>query len=217
MLGEPVERPEAEFTPGPELSVAAAIDAYRQRQTETEAAVRRLPLDTPTRRGTAPTCVRCSSTSSTRRHATPDTPTPPAHCSTEPPGSEPAHERFGVAGNDAGSMVSPEVGRLAPDRLVGVHVTQVFSFQSGDPAEFEKLTEADYAALAHLQWFQDTKGAFNVVQGQQPQTLAHALADSPAGLAGWNGQLLGELPDDLAVANLALYWLTDTTASSMRL
>lgn len=127
------------------------------------------------------------------------------------------YDRYGAAGNDAGSIVSPEVGRVDPDHVVGVHVTQVFSFPSGDPAELDSLTEEDMGALSHLQWFVDTKGAFNVIQGQQPQTLAHALADSPSGLAGWNGQLLGELADDLAVANLALYWLTGTTASSMRI
>lgn len=128
------------------------------------------------------------------------------------------YDRYGAAGNDTGSIVSPEVGRAAPDRVLGVHVTQVFSFPSGDPSEFESLTEADLGALDHMQWFVDTKGAFNVLQAQQPQTLAHALADSPAGLAGWNGQLLGEdLDIDLVVAQLAWYWLTGTIASSMRI
>ena len=37
------------------------------------------------------------------------------------------YTRYGAVGNDAGSMISPEVGRLDPKRVVGVHVTQVFS------------------------------------------------------------------------------------------
>ena len=37
------------------------------------------------------------------------------------------YERYGAVGNDAGSMISPEVGRLDPDHVVGVHVTQLFS------------------------------------------------------------------------------------------
>jgi epoxide hydrolase len=41
------------------------------------------------------------------------------------------YQRYGAAGNDAGSMVSPEIGRLGPDHVTGVHVTQVFSFPSG--------------------------------------------------------------------------------------
>ena len=133
------------------------------------------------------------------------------------------YQRYGAAGNDAGSMVSPEVGRLDPDHVTGVHVTQVFSFPSGDPGEFEGLSGQDMAALAKLQWFMDHKFSFNQLQSQQPQTLAHALADSPAGLLAWNGQLMGEdamgekgLDDDFILTNVALYWLTNTGGSSIR-
>jgi pimeloyl-ACP methyl ester carboxylesterase len=133
------------------------------------------------------------------------------------------YQRYGAAGNDAGSMVSPEVGRLDPDHVTAVHVTQVFSFPSGDPAEFEGLSEQDMAALAKLQWFMDHKFSFNQLHSQQPQTLAHALADSPVGLLAWNGQLMGEdamgekgLDDDFILANVALYWLTNTGGSSIR-
>jgi pimeloyl-ACP methyl ester carboxylesterase len=127
------------------------------------------------------------------------------------------YERYGAVGNDAGSMVSPEIGRVDREHAVGVHVTQLFSFPSGDPAEFEKLTEDDHAALAHLQWFMDNKFAFNVLHSQQPQTVAFALADSPAGLLGWHLQLLGEsLDDDFVLANVAIYWFTGTAASAIR-
>ncbi|WP_431905394.1 epoxide hydrolase family protein [Amycolatopsis thermoflava] len=126
------------------------------------------------------------------------------------------YERYGAVGNDGGSLISPEVGRVDPSHVVGVHVTQIFSFPSGDPAEMADLTPEEGSALEHLQWFWSKMGAFNQLQAQQPQTLAHALADSPAGLAGWNGQLLAGLDDDFVVTNLAIYWLTETTASSMR-
>jgi pimeloyl-ACP methyl ester carboxylesterase len=128
------------------------------------------------------------------------------------------YERFGAVGNDAGSMISPEVGRLAPERVVGVHVTQLFSFPTGDPAEMEGLSEEEQAGMAVLKWFWEEKGAFNVLQSQQPQTLAHALSDSPAGLVGWLDQLLGEeLDDDFVLTNAAIYWLTRTAGSSIRL
>jgi pimeloyl-ACP methyl ester carboxylesterase len=127
------------------------------------------------------------------------------------------YDRYGAVGNDAGSMVSPEIGRIDAEHVVGVHVTQLFSFPSADPAEFEKLTEEDHAALAHLQWFMDNKFAFNVLHSQQPQTLAFALADSPVGLLGWHLQLLGESLDrDFVLANVAIYWLTGTAASAIR-
>jgi epoxide hydrolase len=127
------------------------------------------------------------------------------------------YARYGAIGNDAGSMISPELGRLEPERVAGVHVTQLFSFPSGDPAELTGLDEDEQAAMSVLQWFWQHKGAFNVLLGQQPQTIAHALADSPAGLLAWNAQLFDEsLDDDFIIANVALYWLTGTAGTSIR-
>ncbi|WP_454042503.1 epoxide hydrolase family protein [Cellulosimicrobium sp. Marseille-Q8652] len=127
------------------------------------------------------------------------------------------YERYGAVGNDGGSMISPEVGRLDPDHVVGVHVTQLYSFPSGDPAELADLDEDEQAALAHLGWFWENIGAFNVLQSQQPQTLAHSLADSPAGLLGWNVQLMPDLDPAFTVANAAVYWFTGTQGSALRL
>ena len=71
--------------------------------------------------------------------------------------------------------------------------------------------------MSVLQWFWQHKGAFNMLQGQQPQTLAHALADSPAGLLAWNAQLFDEdLDDEFILANVTLYWLTGTAGTSIR-
>jgi epoxide hydrolase len=126
------------------------------------------------------------------------------------------YERYGTVGNDAGSFVSPEVGRIDPGHVLGVHVTQIFSFPSGDPAELEGLSEGEQAALRHLQWFWENMGAFNQLQAQSPQTLAHAIADSPAGLLGWMGQLLQGVADDFVLTNVAIHWLCGTAGSSIR-
>ena len=126
------------------------------------------------------------------------------------------YDSYGAVGNDAGSFVSPEVGRIDPEHVVGVHVTQIFSFPSGDPAEFEGLTAEEQAALQHLEWFWKNMGAFNQLQAQSPQTLAHAIADSPAGLLGWMGQLIA-LDDDFAITNIMIHWLCGTAGSSIRL
>jgi pimeloyl-ACP methyl ester carboxylesterase len=126
-------------------------------------------------------------------------------------------QRYGAVGNDAGSMISPELGRTDPEHVIGVHVTQLFSFPSGDPAEFSGLSEADQAALGHLQWFYDNMFSFNTLHSQQPQTLAFGLADSPVGLLAWNAQLFGESLDrDFVLANVAVYWLTGTSGSAIR-
>jgi pimeloyl-ACP methyl ester carboxylesterase len=128
------------------------------------------------------------------------------------------YARYGAVGNDAGSLISPELGRIDPEHVVGVHVTQLFSFPSGDPAELADLTPDEQRELATLQWFYENKMSFNALFSQQPQTLAFALLDSPVGLLAWNAQLLGEdLDADFALTNVLLYWLTGTAASAARL
>ncbi|HKA67879.1 MAG TPA: epoxide hydrolase [Actinomycetes bacterium] len=127
------------------------------------------------------------------------------------------YDRYGAVGNDVGSEVSPEVGRVDPDRVIGIHVTQLFSFPSGDPAEFADLSADDLALLQFLKFFDDNMSAFNKLQSTQPQTLAHALADSPVGQLAWSGQLFGPaVSDDFALTNITIYWLTNTAASAGR-
>jgi len=43
-----------------------------------------------------------------------------------------------------------------------------------------------------LQWFWQHKGAVSTSSRQQPPTLSHSLADSPAVLLAWNAQLFDE-------------------------
>src|ERR687896_654947 len=126
------------------------------------------------------------------------------------------YERYGAHGNDAGAIVAPLQGRLDPDHVIGVHVNQIFSFPSGDPAEFEGLTQEELQYLEFLQSFVE-RAVHDKVQEAQPQTIAHALADSPAGQLAWSGQLFGDaLSPDEILTNVSIYWLTNTAASSAR-
>ncbi|MFF4779051.1 epoxide hydrolase family protein [Microtetraspora fusca] len=126
------------------------------------------------------------------------------------------YERFGAHGNDAGAIVSPEIGRRHADRVLGVHVNQIFSFPSGDPAELSGLTPEEEGYLRFLGGFVE-HSIHDRAQQAQPQTLAHALADSPAGQLAWIGQLLAGVPDpDVILTNATIYWLTNTAASSAR-
>lgn len=47
------------------------------------------------------------------------------------------YEAYGSHGSDVGAMISRELGLLSPPGYLGLHVLQLFSFPSGDPAEFE--------------------------------------------------------------------------------
>ena len=138
-----------------------------------------------------------------------------------------------VGGADGAARLRPIRGRRQRRRLddqpragpastpitwSGVHVTQLFSFPSGDPAEMTDLSADEQGQLGTLQWFYENKFSFNTLMSQQPQTLGYAVNDSPAGLLAWNAQLLGEdLDPDFALTNVMTYWLTRTGASAARL
>jgi epoxide hydrolase len=127
------------------------------------------------------------------------------------------YDRYGAVGNDAGSMINPELGRIDPKHVIGSHVTQIFSFPSGDPTEMADLTTEEQSELATLQSFSQNKLSFNTLMSQQPQTLAFALSDSPVGLLAWNAQLFGDdFDDEFVLTNVMLYWLTGTAASAAR-
>lgn len=125
------------------------------------------------------------------------------------------YERYGAHGNDFGSEISPEIGRVDPDHAIGVHVTQIFSFPSGEPDDFELLSQDDMEKVEFLEWFWESMGAFNKLQSQAPATLAHALADSPAGQLAWSTQLFGDaVSEEYILTNVMIYWLTNTAGSS---
>ncbi|GAA2101341.1 epoxide hydrolase [Streptomyces albiaxialis] len=135
------------------------------------------------------------------------------------------YERFGAHGGDWGASVSTELARQAPERVVGLHLTMPLASPlpgdrgSADPAERGVLERRD----AHL-----TDGyGFGLIMGTRPQTLGYSLLDSPAGLAAWLGEKFAAYADtrpeagggvSLArqVDHIALYWLTETGASSAR-
>src|SRR5215831_13177207 len=95
------------------------------------------------------------------------------------------YPRYGAQGGDTGAVVSPELGRIDPERVVGVHVNNLGTFPSGDPAELAGLSEADQARLAFMdKWGREMSG-YAAIQATRPQTLSYALTDSPAGQLAW--------------------------------
>jgi pimeloyl-ACP methyl ester carboxylesterase len=131
------------------------------------------------------------------------------------------YESYGSHGSDAGAMVSRELGLIEPAGFLGMHVLQLFSFPSGDPAEFEHLEPKDYAALEFMQWFQAHAG-FSAISASRPQTLAGGLSDSPVGQLAWNelfnnfGLGTSLLTLEQILTEVSLYWLTNTSATAAR-
>src|SRR6266508_3407328 len=65
------------------------------------------------------------------------------------------YDRYDVQGSGGGAYIGPEIGRLAPERVIGVHVNVLVTFPSGNPADFADLIEDEQERLARLQHFRD--------------------------------------------------------------
>ena len=139
------------------------------------------------------------------------------------------YDRYGAQGTDSGAVISPLLGGLAPDHVVGVHVNGALGFPSGDPAELEGLTEAELARLAGMQHQLEEGAGYAILQSTRPQTVGVGLSDSPAGQLAWIVEKFQEwtdpaaaLPEDAVdldqlLTNVSVYWFTGTATSSARL
>ncbi|MCT9868971.1 epoxide hydrolase family protein [Paenarthrobacter aurescens] len=131
------------------------------------------------------------------------------------------YTHYGIHGSDNGAMVARELGLLNPDGFLGLHVLQLFSFPSGDPAEFEKLEPQDYAGLEHIEWFQSV-GGYNTMNASRPQTVAVGLSDSPVGLLAYSelfnsfGNGTSLVPLEKILTEVTVNWFANAAAGMSR-
>lgn len=131
------------------------------------------------------------------------------------------YDSYGIHGSDGGAMVGRELAVLDPEGFQGAHVLQLFSFPTGAEGEMDGFGPKEYAALAHLQWFQSV-GGYNAMNGSRPQTIGAALADSPVGTLAYSelfesfGNGTSLVSPEQVIAQATLYWLTNTYASAAR-
>ncbi|WP_447653301.1 epoxide hydrolase family protein [Microbacterium sufflavum] len=131
------------------------------------------------------------------------------------------YDSYGIHGSDNGAMVARELGLLAPEGFLGLHVLQLFSFPSGDPAEFEKLEPQDYAGLEHMQWFQSV-GGYNAMNASRPQTVAVGLSDSPVGLLAYSelftsfGNGTSLVPLESILLEVSVNWFANAASGMSR-
>ncbi|MCC2033805.1 epoxide hydrolase family protein [Microbacterium allomyrinae] len=131
------------------------------------------------------------------------------------------YDSYGIHGSDNGAMVARELGLLDPEGFLGLHVLQLFSFPSGDPAEFEKLEPQDYAGLEHMQWFQSV-GGYNTMNASRPQTIAAGLSDSPVAQLAYSelfnsfGNGTSLVPLDAILTEVSVAWFANASAGMSR-
>ena len=133
------------------------------------------------------------------------------------------YEHYGVRGSDLGGVIVRQMALLHPDQVIGVHLTGIIGAAGAapplTPAE-QTFIDASAAVEPEL--------AYARLQMSKPQTLAHALNDSPVGLAAWivekfrawsdsNGDVESRFSKDELITNLMLYWVTGTAPASVRM
>jgi pimeloyl-ACP methyl ester carboxylesterase len=107
------------------------------------------------------------------------------------------------------------------EHVAAIHMNGFVAFPAADPGQ---LTGPEQQRLARLSRWQAERGGYAAIQASRPQTLAYAMADSPAGLLAWYlewfddyGEHRGVISNDQILTNVATYWLTGTAGSAARL
>ena len=108
------------------------------------------------------------------------------------------YDRYGAQGGDTGAVISLGLGRLNPDKVVGVHANGLSAFSEVNPDEVEELTEAERARLKQLEYLETEQSGYVMIQITRPQTLAHGLHDSPVGQLAWIVEKFKEWTDPAA-------------------
>ncbi|MBU2665015.1 epoxide hydrolase [Actinoplanes bogorensis] len=131
------------------------------------------------------------------------------------------YDRYGAQGGDFGAFVAPDLGRVDPEHVVGIHVNAAsggfIPYAEVDPAT---LTPAEQVRYQRIQRFLSDGHGYFQIQATRPQTLAHALVDSPVGQLAWivekfHEWSVGGFPDrDRVLTDVTLYWLTRTAGST---
>ncbi|QEW04183.1 epoxide hydrolase family protein [Microbacterium lushaniae] len=138
------------------------------------------------------------------------------------------YERFVVQGGDIGAAVAPEIGRVAPDRVIGVHVNGAlgaFHPHVGEDA-LAAMPPVERDRMRRIGEFMQTELGYVAIQSTRPGLIGAMTADSPAGQLAWMLDKLQSwshppeqpatevLGDEFVFADLSLYWFTASGGSS---
>ncbi|GHO79006.1 multidrug MFS transporter [Ktedonobacter sp. SOSP1-85] len=133
------------------------------------------------------------------------------------------YNQYMAAGGDFGSGITQTLALAHPEAVAGIHVTDLGFYNLH--TDQQELTPAEKQYLGAQQGWFFREGAYGMIQGTKPQTLAYGLNDSPVGLAGWivekfrawsdcDGNVEHSFSKDELLTNIMIYWVTQTINSS---
>jgi pimeloyl-ACP methyl ester carboxylesterase len=138
------------------------------------------------------------------------------------------YERYGIQGGDEGAFIAPDMGRVDPAHIIGIHVNAFVTI----PSLMQILTglvffsKAERKRFARFKHFRDEMMGYLQLQSTRPQTLAYGLTDSPAGQLAWIVEKFKEWTDpaaklpenavsrDRILTNVSVHWFNRTAGSS---
>ena len=134
------------------------------------------------------------------------------------------YPKFGAHGGDWGSTVTEQLARSHPGSVVAIHLTDVpfghlMQKKPDDPSAAERKF------FEHNDKWLPTEGGYATIQASRPQSLAHGLNDSPAGLAAWivekfrawsdcGGNVETRFTKDELLTQIMIYWATESIGTS---
>jgi epoxide hydrolase len=137
------------------------------------------------------------------------------------------YDRYGAQGGDLGAMLSPELGYVDPEHVVGIHLNAAsvgfIPFGEVDEAALATFSDVETERLERIKEFLGDGNGYFRMHATRPQTIAYPLTDSPAGQLGWivdkfhdwvAGPLDEAVTHDQILTNVMLYWLTGTAGSA---
>jgi pimeloyl-ACP methyl ester carboxylesterase len=142
------------------------------------------------------------------------------------------YSRYAAQGGDFGAFIAPDLGRVDPDHVAGVHVNAAtvgfMPLGPVDDADLARLSDLEKDRLARINNYRGDRNGYFQIQATRPQTLAYGLTDSPVGQLAWIVEKFrewthgGEVPEDVIdrdriLTNVMLYWLTGTAGSAANL
>lgn len=138
------------------------------------------------------------------------------------------YQRFAVQGGDIGADVAPQIGRHAPDRVIGIHVNGALGAFASDFGEeaMAALTPLEQDRMRRVGEFMQNEFGYIAIQGTRPALVGQMLSDSPVAQLAWIYDKLQAwthpadrsatevLGTEFVFANASLYWLTASAGSA---
>ncbi|MGF7037641.1 epoxide hydrolase family protein [Mucilaginibacter lappiensis] len=138
------------------------------------------------------------------------------------------YDKYGAQGGDIGSGISSWLALRYPTNVIGLHLNYISGSYKPSLLDGQKPSDEVLAFQKYGAEWSAKEGAYAYVHATKPLTAAYGLNDSPMGLCAWivekfngwsdsQGNIENTFTKDELLANVTLYWVTQTIHSSMRI